>query len=171
MLDPYRWLEAPSQERNQFIQQQNNLTRSYLDSNSNRNKIKQEIKSLFNFSSYGLPLKAGSKYYYSYNPGLQNQPNIYSIDSLWDKKAPKLFLDVNGMSSDGTTYLYFTSFSPDNQWCVYGIHETGGDWIVYKIKNMKTGQHLNETLRKIKFNSPVWAMDNKGFFYSVISII
>ena len=127
--------------------------------------------SLTNFSSYGLPLKAGSKYYYSYNPGLQNQPNIYSIDSLWDKKAPKLFLDVNGMSSDGTTYLYFTSFSPDNQWCVYGVNEAGGDWIVYKILNMKTGQLLNETLNKIKFSNPVWTKDSKGFFYSVILMV
>ena len=75
------------------------------------------------------------------------------------------------MSPDGTTLLQFVLISPDNQWCVYGINEAGGDWTVYKIKNMKTGQHLNETLKKIKFDSPVWTIDSKGFFYSVILII
>ncbi len=84
-----------------------------------------------------------------------------------DLTKAKVFLDPNNFSTDGTTFLSFTSFSPDAKWVVYGTNEGGGDWIKFHIRNVETGKELDETLIKIKFIQPSWSKDSKGFFYSV----
>ncbi len=123
-----------------------------------------------NYTKYGIPIKRGSNYYFSQNSGLQNQAIIYSSKDL-DNQNLKVFIDPNKLSSDGTTYLNYYVFSPDNKWCVYAVNEGGGDWIKLKIKNVETGIDLNETLIRIKFIEPTWNMDSLGFFYSVRSLI
>ncbi len=88
-----------------------------------------------------------------------------------DTQNPKVFIDVNKLSKDGSTFLSYYVFSPDNKWCAYGTQEGGGDWIQIRIKNVETGIDLNETLTKIKFVEPTWNPDSEGFFYSVRSSI
>jgi prolyl oligopeptidase len=131
----------------------------------------RRITELTNYPKYDVPIKIGSTYYFSQNSGLQNQPIIYSSKSL-DSESPQVFIDVNKMSKDGTTFLSYYLFSPDNKWCAYGFHEGGGDWVKIRIKNVETGVDLEETLTKIKFIEPTWNKDSSGFFYLVrLSII
>ncbi len=88
-----------------------------------------------------------------------------------DTQNPKVFIDVNKLSKDGSTFVSYYVFSPDNKWCAYGTQEGGGDWIKIRIKNVETGIDLNETLTKIKFIEPTWNPDSSGFFYSVRSSV
>jgi prolyl oligopeptidase len=168
VLDAYRWLEnSITDERKAFIDAQNNLTHSYLNANKYRAEIKKGLTDLTNFEKYGLPSKQGNKYYYTHNSGLQNQGIIYQTDSLEHLNNSKIFLDPNKLSDEGTTFLSFTSFSPDAKWVVYGANEGGGDWMQFRIRNVETGRELNETLIKIKFIQPSWSKDSLGFSYSV----
>lgn len=125
------------------------------------------FQELYDYPKYGVPFKRGSKYYYSANSGLLNQNVYYSIESI-DSNDPKVFLDPNTLSADGTTSLQFTSFSKDGKYCAYGISEGGSDWITIKIKDTDTLEDLSESLNKIKFSSTAWTHDNLGFFYAVI---
>ncbi len=134
------------------------------------NFFSRRITELTNYPKYDVPIKRGSTYYFSQNSGLQNQPIIYS-SKLLDDQNPKVFIDPNKFSKDGTTFLSYYVFSPDNKWCAYGTQEGGGDWIQIRIKNVETGIDLNETLTKIKFVEPTWNPDSEGFFYSVRSSI
>lgn len=123
-----------------------------------------------NHPKYGVPVKKGDKYYYSANSGLQDQSVYYSVDSL-DSESPKLFLDSNQLSADGTASLQSLTFSPDGRYCAYGISEGGSDWISIKIKDTETLEDLPETLTKVKFSSATWTKDNLGFFYGVNPVI
>jgi len=90
------------------------------------------------------------------------------VDSLGS--TPKVFIDPNQFSKNGSISLTHISFSKNGQYCVYGISSGGSDWSSFKIKDTKTGIDLNETLTKIKFSSPVWTSDNLGFFYAVFEL-
>ena len=129
-----------------------------------RGTIKKELTDLWNFPKYGCPHKKGNKYFFTKNSGLQNQSVIYVQDSL--KGEPRVLLDPNTLSEDGTISLKSTKWSDDGSILAYGLSQSGSDWTSMKFKKIESGEDFPETLEKIKFSSIAWTHDNKGVFYS-----
>ena len=65
-----------------------------------RAAIKERLTKLWNFERWGIPSRKGSRYFVSRNNGLQNQSVLFTMESL--DAEPKLLLDPNTLSSDGT---------------------------------------------------------------------
>ena len=64
-----------------------------------------------------------TRYFYSKNSGLQNQSVIYVQDSL--KDSPRVLLDPNTFSEDGTVSLSSSSWSHDGGVLAYGTSKSG----------------------------------------------
>jgi len=164
IADPYRWLEDPdSEDTKKFVEEQNKISGPYITACSERETIKKELTDLWNYAKYGCPHKEGDKYYFSKNSGLQNQSVVYVQDSL--DGEPKVMLDPNSLSEDGTISLSRTSFSHDGSILAYGLSKSGSDWVTIKFKDIKTGEDFSEELEKVKFSGITWTHDNKGVFY------
>src|SRR5262245_46506778 len=74
--DPYRWLEndvRKDKEVADWVVAQNKVTFGYLESIPEREAIKRRLTELWNFERHTEPSKAGGKYFYTRNDGLQNQ--------------------------------------------------------------------------------------------------
>ncbi len=163
IADPYRWLEDDnSEETKAWVTEQNKVTFGYLESIPFRDALKKRYTKLFNYPKYGAPFKAGEKYYFFKNDGLQNQSVMYVKDKL-DSEA-KLFLDPNKLSEDGTKSLSSLSFSEDGKWFAYGISSGGSDWDDFFVMNALSGEKLCDHLRWIKFSGMAWK--GEGFYYS-----
>ncbi len=161
--DPYRWLEDDhSEETKEWVVAQNKVTFGYLDEIPFRDKIRDRLEELWNYPRMGTPFREGDHYFYSYNDGLQNQNVIYMKDNLDDKG--EVFLDPNKFSKDGTTALTTFSVSNDGNYAGYGISKGGSDWNEFFIKDIKTGNLLEDHLKWIKFSGMSWYKD--GFFYN-----
>ena len=164
--DPYRWLEddvRKSKDVAEWVAAQNKTTFGYLKGLPGRDRMHKRLSQLWNYEKYGLPFKRGDDYFYFKNNGLQNQSVLYMLDAL--DAEPQVFVDPNTWSKDGTVALSSTLFSDDGRYMAYSIAEAGSDWRTWKIKNVATREDLDEELEWIKFNTPSWTKDGRGFFY------
>jgi prolyl oligopeptidase len=161
--DPYRWLEDDnSKETSDWVTNQNKVTFSYLDQIPYRKAIKNRLKDVWNFERFGTPFKEGGKYYYFKNDGLQNQAVLYEQETL--DSPSKIALDPNSFSDDGTTSLGSLSFNKTGDLLAYQISEGGSDWRTIHVKDLNTGETLEDKVNWVKFSAISWFKD--GFFYS-----
>jgi len=167
--DPYRWLEdLNSPETKAWVDAQNAVTNAYLDRIPERTALKERLTRLWDYERYGVPeLKAG-RYFYSRNDGLQNQSVIYWQDSITGN--PKVLLDPNQLSADGTVALSEIVPSDDGKLLAYGASTAGSDWQEWKVRDVDTGKDLSDHIRWVKFSSASWVHGKsgrgEGFFYS-----
>jgi prolyl oligopeptidase len=164
--DPYRWLEddvRASKEVADWVAAENEVTFRYLEAIPQREAIRRQLKSLWNFEKYTTPEKTGGRYFFRKNSGLQNQDVLYVQSTL--AEAPRVLIDPNTLSKDGTVALTGTSVSRDGKYIAYGTSEAGSDWQLWRVMEIDTGTLLPDEIRWIKFSNPEWTADNKGFFY------
>jgi len=165
MADPYRWLEDPdSPETRAWVEAQIRVTDQYLASIPGRERIRQRLTELWNYERYGVPFTAGGRYFYSRNDGLQPQSVLYVAEAL--DAEPRVLLDPNRLSEDGTVALVFTEVSPDGRWLAYGTSAAGSDWQEWKVRDVASGQDIADHLRWIKFSEARWTRDSGGFYYA-----
>ena len=163
--DPYRWLEdVDSPETLEWIKQQNELTISILEKIPQREAIKKRLTELWDFAKVWAPLKKGERYFQERNSGLQNQSVLYVMESL--NSEPRVLLDPNTLSDDGTVALNGTSISKDGNWLAYATSASGSDWITWHIRNVETGEDLEDQIQWSKFSGAAWLPDGSGFYYS-----
>ena len=165
IADPYRWLEDDnSDETKAWVKAQNEVTFRFLESIPQRAKIRERLTELWNYERFGSPFHRGGRWFYSHNSGLQNQPVLLVADSL--DAEPRVLLDPNTLSSDGTTSLTHYSPSEDGSLLAYGLSKAGSDWEEFRVRDVKTGTDREDVLRWVKFSGSSWAKDGAGFYYS-----
>ncbi|MBN1182742.1 MAG: S9 family peptidase [Bacteroidales bacterium] len=162
IADPYRWLEDDkSEETTEWVKKQNDLTFSYLESIHYRKKIKERLTELWNFPRQSTPLKRGGKYFFLKNDGLQDQDVLYMTTSF--DSVPKVVIDPNLLSANGTIALMDYSVSNDGRWLAYAVARAGSDWREIFIKDLNTGENLEDHILWSKFTIIAWYKN--GFFY------
>lgn len=162
---PYQWMEklnSPAVKK--WVQKENDLTYSYLDKIPLRNWIYNKYKSLYNYERVGVPDMKAGKLFYSKNSGLQNQSVIYEQSGMGAK--PKMVLDPNKLSPDGSVDLASYVVSPNGKYMAYALSQGGSDWRELHVMNLSTGKILNDEIKWVKFSGISWTKDSKGFFYS-----
>ena len=165
VADPYRWMEdIDSPEVKQWVQQQQQLTEQWFSRIPQRETIRKRLAALWNYEKFGVPWKEGGRYFFRKNNGLQNQSVLYVQDTLQDK--PRVLLDPNTLSKDGTVALSGLEVSPDGRYLAYGLAEAGSDWNHWHVRDIATGQDLPDRLDWVKFSGATWLPDGSGFFYA-----
>ena len=163
--DPYRWLEdTEAPETKAWVEAQNRITFAYLEQIPQREAIRTRLTKLWDYPKYGAPWREGKRLFFFENSGLQNQSVLYVQDGR--KDAPRVLLDPNTLSADGTVALSAIAVSPNGNLLGYGTSTSGSDWQEFHVRDVRTGRELADTLRWIKFSGIAWTKDNKGFFYS-----
>jgi prolyl oligopeptidase len=163
--DPYRWLEDPhSEETKKWVDEQNIITRNYIDSSKIKEKFKNRLTELWNYPKYSAPMKEGDRYFFYKNDGLQNQAVLYMQKELNGKTIE--ILDPNKLSSDGTAAISTQYFNKEGTLLAYGVSQSGSDRQVVKIRNVDTGKDFDEVLQWCKFSGIAWKNDSSGFYYN-----
>ena len=164
--DPYRWLEKDIREDGEvesWVRAQNAHARRVLDPIPERGAIEERLRQLWNYERYSTPWSRGGRYFFSKNDGLQNQSVLYTMDSL--DGEPRVLVDPNSWSKDGTASLAGMSCSPDGRYFVYGKSDAGSDWRTYTTIDLRSGERVGPDLKWVKSSPIEWTADSRGFFY------
>ena len=166
IADPYRWLENDVRSDPavaDWVKRENAVTHAYLDGLPGRKWFGDKIKGLFDYERFSIPQKAGTRYFYQRNTGLLNQAQLYWREGL--KGKPRLLIDPNAWTKDGTAALDAWKPSPDGRFLVYSVQDGGSDWRTLKVLRVGDGKPLPDEIKWAKFTSLAW-IGTEGFLYS-----
>jgi len=162
VADPYRWLEdAGSPETAAWVDAQNEFTRAVLDGPS-RDGFVQELTRRFDYPRTTSAVQRAGRHFYTHNPGLMDQPLLYVQKQ---QAEPRVLIDPNTLSTDGTTALTAYVPSPDGRLLAYALSQHGSDRQTIRIRDVDRGLDLDDRVEWVKFASIAWTRDAAGFYY------
>ena len=165
IADPYRWMEdLDSKDVAEWVAEQNKVTEAQLGALPARERFKQRITELWNYPKTGLPERENGRYFYAKNSGLQRQAPLFVRASL--SAEPRLVIDPNVISPDGSLSLAQWDVSPDGKLLAYGLSEGGADWETLHVRDIDASKDLGDEVKWVRFSNISWTKDSKGFFYS-----
>nr|WP_240755606.1 prolyl oligopeptidase family serine peptidase [Nocardioides iriomotensis] len=164
--DPYRWLEDPdSAETAAWVKAQNEVSRAHLDTLASRPWFHEQVTAIVTRPRAGTPDKLGGRYVALRNDGTAEQDVLYVGDTLEElRDAPRVLLDPNTFSEDGTSSLFARSASKDDALLAYLVSDGGSDWTSVRLLDLTTGEPTGETLTNVKFSYATWLPD-RSFLY------
>ncbi len=160
--DPYRWLENDtSSETKVWVKTEQQFTENYLSKITFREQIRNRYKEILNYTKYSNAFKVGDYIFYSKHEGLQNQPVYYFQKGL--NGDPKVFIDPNTYSKDGSVSLELDAVSNDKKYLAFHINKGGSDWQTVYVMEIATQKKLTDEINWTKFGGIAWC--GNGFYY------
>ncbi|HVN76822.1 MAG TPA: prolyl oligopeptidase family serine peptidase [Thermoanaerobaculaceae bacterium] len=164
VADPYRWMEdLDSAETRAWVQAESALTESYMATIPARAPINKRLTGLWDYERFTVPFVDGGRTFFTRNSGLQAQNVLYVLDS--PDAQPRVLLDPNTLSADGTVALSGTSVSNDGTLLAYSVSTAGSDWQEWRVRDVATAKDTADRIEWAKFTHAAWTHDGAGFFY------
>ncbi|HEY7574502.1 MAG TPA: prolyl oligopeptidase family serine peptidase [Thermoanaerobaculia bacterium] len=162
--DPYRGLEdGAAASTTAWLEQEQALTRQMLD-RPERPILEKRLARLYDYPMISTPTRRAGRYFFSRREGRQNQGIWYVQEGA--AGAPRVLLDPNALSEDGTVAVDLLSPSRDARLAAYAITRSGSDRQEIRVRDVATGKDLPDELRWVKFSGIAWTTDSKGFYYT-----
>jgi prolyl oligopeptidase len=162
--DPYRWMEEiDSPETAAWVAAERAYTAAQFSAMPERDAVRPRLRQLWNFPRFGLPQKRGARMFFTRNDGLQNQAVLCVVDA--PGAQPRVLIDPNALSGEGTVAVVGVSPSDDGALLGYGLAVAGSDWVDLHVRDARTGADSPDIVRWVKFSRIAWTHDGAGFFY------
>jgi prolyl oligopeptidase len=162
--DPFRWLhQTDDPEVRAWVDAQDALAVAFLESTPEHERIRRRLSELQPRRRYGLPTSAAGRYFYRFSDG--TRPHAVLLWRQGLDGEPRVLLDPNTFSADGSVPLRAISVSPDGRLVAYG-RGIGGTWQQdVHVHDVETGRDLPDLLRRLPHTELTWTRDSRGFFY------
>jgi|CXWL01.1.fsa_nt_gi prolyl oligopeptidase len=165
--DPYRWLEGDPNgpELHDWLTKQAKAASGYFSSLSIRNSIRDELKELAEYDSFGHIIPRNGRYFYTRREAKQDMSVLYVREGLAGEE--RVLIDPNTLSPDKTTVLSGWAPSRDGKWLTYGISKSANDKKYLHILNVDSGKTLDDFIPDDLYPyMDSWSADSTGFWYS-----
>ena len=167
VADPYRWLEDErSPESQAWVDAQNELTEATLGRFADlQAAIAAELKALYGADSVSNLHPFGERYFFSKRSGLENHRKVYVREGSY-LSEPRVVLDPNTFSDDGTVALDWYFPSPDGKLIAYGKSSSGSEKSTLYIRDVTAGGDLKDVIPFTQYCEVAWDAQGTGFYYN-----
>ncbi|SIN79896.1 prolyl oligopeptidase [Singulisphaera sp. GP187] len=165
IVDPFRWLEdVTDPEVRAWAAAQTKVTRAAFDADAQRPALVERLRTLYDYQTTSAPIVRGKRYFFTRREGLKNQPIVYVREGS-AQAEPRVVLDPNGFSQDGTVALDWMFPSPDGSLLAYGSSPNGSEMSTLKVLNVANGEHLTDTISRTRACTVAWEPSGQAFWY------
>jgi prolyl oligopeptidase len=162
--DPYRWLEDETQpEVKAWMQAQDGYARARLARLPGREAIAARLAEVFYFDAIGAPLHRRDRYFFTRKHKDKEKTIVYWKQG--ERGEPRVLLDPNAWSSDGSSGLKGWWPSSDGRYVAFNKSEHNADETTMSVIEVATGKLLADTLPGTKYGQASWTPDGRGFYY------
>ena len=166
-IDPYFWLnDREDPEVIQYLNDENSYTKSVLEPSEKLQKnLFEEMKGRIKEDDSSVPYFLNEYWYISRYEKGKDYPIYTRKHKTLDAKE-EILLDVNELAKE-LSYCQVSglSISPDNTKLAYGIDTLSRRIYTIKVKDLLTGQILEDEITGVS-SYAAWAADSKTFFYT-----
>ncbi|MEM6368153.1 MAG: prolyl oligopeptidase family serine peptidase [Myxococcota bacterium] len=167
VADPYRWLEDPSQEEvAAWMGKQDDFARSRLAGYPGRAAAEERLEALLYVDSQSVPSVKGGRAFFWRKP--KDQEKSILMWSEGPDAEPKVLLDPNTMSEDGSLSITDAVASKDGKLLAYMEQPNNMDESTLRVMRVDDGSLLPDTIEGLRYTAPSWTPDGRGFFYTWI---
>ncbi|MFW9993527.1 MAG: S9 family peptidase [Candidatus Odinarchaeota archaeon] len=172
IIDNYYWLrEKDNPEVIAYLEAENTYTEKMMKhAEELQEQLFSEIRSRIKEDDQSAPEKAGEYHYFS-RTVKDKQYRMYYRKKNDREADEELILDQNELAN-GQEYhkIGFLRISPNHKLLAYAEDTNGYEKFTIRIKNLKTGELLEDTLINAS-DYLEWADDSKTFFYTVLNAV
>ncbi|MGB0255370.1 MAG: S9 family peptidase, partial [Flavobacteriaceae bacterium] len=166
-IDPYYWLnERDNADVIQYLEDENAYTKAVLKPTEKLQKdLFEEMKGRIKEDDSSVPYFLNEYWYIQRYETGKDYP-IYTRKHKTLEAKEEILLDVNELAKD-LAYCQVSglSVSPDNTKLAYGIDTLSRRIYTIKIKDLSTGELLEDEIKGVS-SYAAWAADSSTFFYT-----
>jgi prolyl oligopeptidase len=164
VTDPYRWLEDQDSERTrQWIKEQTDYARSYLDAIPGRELVQKRIAELLAVEMIDAPLKVGNRYFFLKCEAGQDQSVICMREGF--RGCDQVLVDPATRETGGRTAIRIVSVSPDGKLLAYGVRQGGEDYQTIEILDVDNFKTLPDSLPRGFLSSFAFTSVSQSYYY------
>lgn len=169
VADPYRWLEnGQDPEVQAWVHAQNRHMRAAIDRISVRRELEARLERLLEIGEVSLPYvrrdKGETRYFYTRRSGSQNQAVLVVRDGGSGKE--QVLFDPNQESAKQLLSLDWFTPSWEGNLVAYGTSEGGSEESTLRIRDVRSGKDLPDTITRARYSSVCFLPGEKRFYYS-----
>jgi prolyl oligopeptidase len=165
VTDPYRWLEdqnSPSTRR--WLEDQRAYTRSYFDSLTGRDAVRQRTSELLSIPPVVEPWNVGDRYFYLKRHQDVEQPAIVMRHGLFGEET--ILVDPVLRKTGTSTAVAIVAISHDGRYLAYSVRQGGTDHAAIEILDIERNIVLPDRLVEGFCWGLAFTADRSGFYYS-----
>ena len=163
--DPYRWLEdQEAPETRAWIDAQNAFTDGVLEQIPGREGLRSIIAGIVETDTVATPTERGGRYFYTRRKVGQDLAVIHYREGLDGEE--KVLVDPHGLSEDHTKTVGIGDISEDGDLLLYWVRSGGQDEIEYRIRNVDTGEDLEDVLPRARYSGAEFGDGAETIFFT-----
>jgi prolyl oligopeptidase len=166
VADPYRWLEqAKSAETRRWVSAQDAHARRALAQLPGRSMLRERLKELSYIEWISAPVRRGKRFFFTRQHADREKAVWYWRQG--ERGKPRVLIDPNKLSEDGSIALSGVSISWDGLRVAYKLSENAADDATLYVMEVATGKvSAVDTIPGARYAHASWTPRGDGFYYT-----